>query len=136
VITYSQLKPDQNNRASSLTNFFRNWGGSFGIALITTMSERRQDFHQARLGNHLAASSDGLQRAIAQTTAYLEVHGYSHADAVAAATLRFYNQLGAQTHMLAFMDCFWILGVMTLMSVPLVLLTQNFRVGGKAPEAH
>jgi DHA2 family multidrug resistance protein len=136
VITYSQLKPDQNNRASSLTNFFRNWGGSFGIALITTMSERRQNFHQARLGNHLASSTTGLQQAITQTTTYLQSHGFSHADAVAAATLRFYNQLGAQTRMLAFMDCFWILGVMTLASVPLVLLTQNFKVGGKAPEAH
>ena len=26
VMTYSQLRPDQNNKASSLTNFFRNWG--------------------------------------------------------------------------------------------------------------
>ena len=136
VITYSQLKPDQNNRASSLTNFFRNWGGSFGIALITTMSERRQNFHQARLGNHLTSSGNGLQQAITQTTTYLQSHGFSHADAVSAATLRFYNQLGAQTRMLAFMDCFWILGIMTLASVPLVLLTQNFKVGGKAPEAH
>ena len=42
MIAYSQLRPDQNNRASSLTNFFRNWGGSFGIAMITTVAERRQ----------------------------------------------------------------------------------------------
>jgi len=47
VIAYSQLKPGQNNKASSLTNFFRNWGGSFGIAFITTMSERRSNFHQS-----------------------------------------------------------------------------------------
>ena len=30
VVAYSQLSPAQNNKASSLTNFFRNWGGSFG----------------------------------------------------------------------------------------------------------
>ena len=41
VIAYSQLRPDQNNKASSLTNLFRNWGGSFGIAFITTATERR-----------------------------------------------------------------------------------------------
>ncbi len=34
VLAYSQLRADQNNRASSLTNLFRNWGGSFGIAFI------------------------------------------------------------------------------------------------------
>ena len=51
VISYSQLNPAQNNKASSLTNFFRNWGGSFGIAFITTMAERRQNFHQSRVGS-------------------------------------------------------------------------------------
>src|SRR6516165_10662386 len=50
VIAYSQLKPSQNNKASSLTNFFRNWGGSFGIAFISTMTERRQNFHQSSVG--------------------------------------------------------------------------------------
>ena len=29
VISYSQLRAEQNNKASSLTNFFRNWGGQF-----------------------------------------------------------------------------------------------------------
>jgi DHA2 family multidrug resistance protein len=136
VITYSQLKPNQNNKASSLTNFFRNWGGSFGIAFITTMAERRQDFHQSRVGGNLTASTLPLQGAIHQTQLYLESHGYSAADALQAATLRYYNQLGAQTHLLAFMDCFNIIGVVTLAAAPLVWLTASFKVGGKAPEAH
>jgi DHA2 family multidrug resistance protein len=136
VLTYSQLKPDQNNRASSLTNFFRNWGGSFGIAFITTMAERRQNFHQARTGNNLTASSGPLHNAIQQTTAYLQTAGYSHADALRAATLHYYNELVAQTRLLAFMDCFHIIGVVTLIVAPLVLFTKNFKVGGKAPEGH
>src|SRR6185437_11859028 len=49
TIAYSQLRPDQNNRASSLTNLFRNWGGSFGIALMTTVAQRREQFHQTAL---------------------------------------------------------------------------------------
>src|SRR5579875_2594572 len=57
MLAYSELRPDQNNRASSLTNFFRNWGGSFGIAFATTMSERRQDFHQSVSGANLTSSS-------------------------------------------------------------------------------
>jgi DHA2 family multidrug resistance protein len=136
VLAYSQLRPDQNNKASSLTNFFRNWGGSFGIAFITTMAERRQDFHQSRTGGNLTASSLRLQGVIHQTAVYLQQHGYSAADALQAATLRYYNQLGAQTHLLAFMDCFHIMGVVTLLAAPLVLLTRNFKVGAKAPEGH
>ena len=136
VISYSQLKPNQNNKASSLTNFFRNWGGSFGIAFITTMSERRQNFHQVRVGSNLTASSHNLQQALHQTAAYLQAHGFSPADAVKAANLRYYDQLYAQTRLLAFMDCFHIIGIVTLVAAPLVLFTKYFKVGSKAPPAH
>jgi DHA2 family multidrug resistance protein len=136
VITYSQLQPNQNNRASSLTNFCRNWGGSFGIAFITTMSERRQNFHQSTVGANTTASSPAVQDAITRTTAYLQQRGYSHIDAMKAATLRVYEQLGAQTRILGFMDCFHVLGWLTLAAAPLVLLTKNFKSGGKAPAAH
>ena len=71
-----------------------------------------------------------------QTTAYLQSHGYSHADALRGAYERYYTQFQAQTRLLAFMDCFYVLGVMTLIAAPLVLLTKNFKVGGKAPAAH
>ena len=136
VIAYSQLSPAQNNKASSLTNFFRNWGGSFGIALITTVSERRQNFHQLRVGSNLAASSGVLRDTIQQTTAYLQIHGFSHADALGAAYARVYQQLHDQTSLLSFMDCFYILGVMTLVAAPLVLFTRGFSLSGKAPEGH
>jgi MFS transporter, DHA2 family, multidrug resistance protein len=136
VIAYSQLSPAQNNKASSLTNFFRNWGGSFGIAFITTMSERRQNFHQSRVGSNIAASSPALQRNIHQTASYLQTHGFSPADAITAAYGRVYDQLHAQTQLLAFMDCFHIIGIVTLIAAPIVLLTKTFKTGGKAPEAH
>ena len=136
VISYSQLRPDQNNRASSITNFFRNWGGSFGIAFITTMSERRQDFHQSIVGGNLPPSSPSLQNSVRQTAGFLEAHGYSHADSLTASYLHYYNQLGSQTKLLAFMDCFHLLGVLTLIAAPLVLLTKSFKLGGKAPAGH
>lgn len=136
VITYSQLKASQNNKASSLTNFFRNWGGSFGIAFITTAVERRRNFHQDTVGANLAASNGALQQQLNQVTEYLQSHGFSHADAASAAYARYYNQLEAQTHLLAFMDCFHVIGVITLIAAPLVLLTKYFRIGGGAPPAH
>jgi DHA2 family multidrug resistance protein len=136
VIAYSQLAPSQNNKASSLTNFFRNWGGSFGIAFVTTMAERRQDFHQSRVGDRLTASNPALQSAIHRTAAYLQTQGFSQADAVRAATLHYYDELGNQTHLLAFMDCFHIIAVVTLIAAPLVLLTTKFKLGGKVSEGH
>src|ERR1700678_4479367 len=136
VISYSQLSPDQNNRASSLTNFFRNWGGSFGIAFITTISERRQNFHQSTVGGNIAASSPTLQQNIHQTAAYLQTHGFSPTNALNAAYARVYEQLHAQTQLLSFMDCFHIIGVVTLIAAPIVLLTKTFKAPAKSTGAH
>ncbi len=136
VIAYSQLRPDQNNKASSLTNFFRNWGGSFGIAFATTIAERRQNFHQSRVGGNIAASSSALQQNIQQTSAYLQTHGFSAADAIRAAYGRVYEQLHAQTQLLAFMDVFHIIGIITLIAAPLALLTKNFKAPAKSTGAH
>lgn len=136
IIAYSQLRPDQNNKASSLTNLFRNWGGSFGIAFITTASERRQDFHQSNLGAALGSTSHQLQDTVAAMTDYLIRHGYSSADAGAAALEYVYKQLHHQTSLLAFIDCFRVIGWLTLAAVPLMLFVRHFRAGGKAPAAH
>jgi MFS transporter, DHA2 family, multidrug resistance protein len=136
VIAYSQLRPDQNNRASSLTNLFRNWGGSFGIAFVTTVSERRQSFHQSVMSANLTNSTSFLQQSIHNMAAYLTQHGYAKADSIRAATLFYYNQLENQTRLLAFMDCFRLIGWITLLSIPLLFFIRHFKVGGKAPAGH
>lgn len=136
VVSYSQLKPNENNRASSLTNLFRNWGGSFGISFATTLSERRQDFHQSVMSANLPASSAWLQDSIRQTTNYLMSQGYSHADAMRAAYLRSYDQLGAQTRLLGFMDVFRVIGWLTLAVMPLVFLIPKFKVSGRPSGGH
>ncbi len=136
VIAYSQLKPSENNKASSITNFFRNWGGSFGIAFINTVSDRRLNFHQSTVGANLPPSSPALQQQVGQTAAYLREHGFSVADAQSASYAHYYTQLQNQAHLLAFMDCFHIIGLVTLIAAPLVLLTRTFRMGGGASAAH
>jgi DHA2 family multidrug resistance protein len=134
IVAYSQLAPHQNNKASSLTNFFRNWGGSFGIAFATVLTERRQDLHQERLGSSFTRSSSALRNAINSTAAYLHTHGFSQADAITAATARYYNELYAQTRLLAYLDSFYVLGWATLIVSPLALLIVTKRSGDKVPE--
>lgn len=60
----------------------------------------------------------------------------THPDAVAAATAHVYQQFQAQARLLAFMDCFHVLGVVTLVAVPLVLFTRHFRVSGRGGSSH
>jgi DHA2 family multidrug resistance protein len=136
ILAYSQLRPDQNNRASSLTNFFRNWGGSFGIALVTTVAERRQEFHQSNLGSALTASSQQLAERSRALVQYLVSKGYTGADAATAAQGGIYQQLQHQVSLLAFMDCFRVIALLTAVTIPLILLVRNFQVAGKAPAGH
>ena len=71
-----------------------------------------------------------------QTAAFLQQRGFSPADAMTAAYSHYYNQLIAQTRLLGFMDCFFLLGVITLVVAPLALLTKYFKVGGGSSAAH
>ena len=136
VIAYSQLSPDQNNKASSLTNLFRNWGGSFGIAFITTAAERRAQFHQTNVGAAIGATSQQLTGRINELTNYLITKGFSGPDATAAASAYLYQQLQRQVSLLSFMDCFRVIAWLTLAAVPLLLFVRRFNSAAKAPAAH
>jgi DHA2 family multidrug resistance protein len=136
IIAYSQLRPDQNNKASSLTNLFRNWGGSFGIAFITTASERRANFHQLNLGSHLGSSSQSLQQSTQGMVSHLMQYGFTSADAGPASLGVVYQQLLRQSIFLSFMDCFRVIGWLTVAMIPVVVLVRKFKGSGSAPAGH
>jgi DHA2 family multidrug resistance protein len=136
VIAYSQLRPDQNNKASSLTNLFRNWGGSFGIAFITTASERRHQFHQSNIGTAVASTSQQFVDRVTALTNYFVSKGYSGPDAATAAHGYLYQQLQHQVNLLSFMDCFRVIAWLTLAAVPLLFFVKRFKSAGKPSAAH
>ena len=136
IIAYSQLRPDQNNRASSLTNFFRNWGGSFGIALMTTVAERRHQFHQANIGSAISATSQQFAARSQALADYLVGKGFTGPDAALAAQGGIFQQLQHQVSLLAFMDCFRILAWLTLATIPVLFAIRHFKPAGKPPAAH
>jgi DHA2 family multidrug resistance protein len=63
-------------------------------------------------------------------------HGMSAADAAKGAYAYLYARLAAQVHLLAFMDCFRVIGWITLFAAPVVLLTKRFAVGAKPTGGH
>jgi MFS transporter, DHA2 family, multidrug resistance protein len=136
VLAYSQLKPEQNNKASSLTNLFRNWGGSFGIAFITTASERRHQFHQTILGSAIGDTSQQFGGRVTALTNYLVTRGFSGPDAATAAHGYLYQELQRQVSLLSFMDCFRGIAWLTLLVVPLLFLIRRFTPAGRSPAAH
>ena len=136
VLAYSYLPPGKNNKGSSLTNLARNWGGSFGVAFITTVHERRTDTHTDRLAQSADFGSPLFHARIDSLTKTFEHLGFSHFDAGQHAQGLLYNQLNQQASLIGFMDCFRMMAVVALIGIPLALATKSFRPGGEASGGH
>jgi MFS transporter, DHA2 family, multidrug resistance protein len=129
-LAYSYLPREKNNKASSLTNLFRNQGGSFGIAFVTSMLERRTQFHQSVLVGHVSGYEPGVASFLSRTTQTFIAAGASYSDASNKALGLLSKLLTEQAAMLAFLDCFRLLGYAALLGIPLALVIRKFRVGG------
>jgi MFS transporter, DHA2 family, multidrug resistance protein len=125
-LAYSNLPKHKNNKASSLTNLFRNQGGSFGIAFVTTLLARRTQYHQSVLVAHSTPFDAGYLRLLNNLTGYFTTHGFAHADAVVHAQAQAFQLLERQAAYLAFLDCFTALGWFVLLGAPLVFLIRRF----------
>jgi MFS transporter, DHA2 family, multidrug resistance protein len=125
---YAFLPRDKNNAASGLMNLARNIGGSVGISVVTTMLDRRTQLHLTNLSNHLSSSSLALQQRINGLTQTLQSRGGAPASPVPYALIQATVQ--RQASMLAYVDCFWFLGVAILLMVPMVFLIKKSRPGG------
>ncbi|MDE2141295.1 MAG: DHA2 family efflux MFS transporter permease subunit [Elusimicrobia bacterium] len=132
-LAYSNLPREKNNKASSLTNLFRNQGGSFGIAFVTTMLERRTDYHQSVLAG---ASSGRLDGVISQLAARFVARGAAPADAAVSGLAAAYRLLQQQSALLASLDCFRLLGWAALAAIPAALFIRRARVGSVSEGAH
>jgi DHA2 family multidrug resistance protein len=131
-LAYSFLPRNKNNKASSLTNLFRNLGGSFGIAFVTTMLERRSQFHQAILVSHATPYDSAFRELLDRLTATFIAGGYGAADAAIRAQAQAYHLIQRQASMSAFLDCFHLLGWVAILAAPLAFFIKPFRPGGGA----
>jgi len=98
-----------------------------GIAVVTTILARRQQFHQNVLTSHLTPMDPAYREALDRTAAAVQASGVSPADAGHIAHGTIYGTLLKQANMLAFSDAFWLMGILFLVIIPLMLFLR--RVG-------
>jgi MFS transporter, DHA2 family, multidrug resistance protein len=135
-LAYSYLPKNKNNKGSSLTNLCRNWGGSFGIAFVTTMLERRTQYHQSVLVSHLTSADGSVQQFVNNTSHYLVTRGSSAPDAIHQSYGLAASLMTQQATMLAAMDCFHLLGWVVIVGLPLAFLIRHFQIAGGPGAAH
>jgi MFS transporter, DHA2 family, multidrug resistance protein len=132
---YAFLPREKNNQASGLINLARNIGGSVGISFVTTMLDRRSQFHQSRLIEHLNPGSMTMQSAMhGMSQAFVE-RGSSASMAAQRAHKMLELMVDRQAQMLAYIDNFKILAIAAACMVPLAFFLKKpkHHAGGEIP---
>ena len=94
------------------------------------MLARRTQFHQARLSESLSGGSAPLQSTLQGLTAKFIQGGLDAATATQKAYAMLQTNVIRQATMLAYVDCFWLLGVVIMCLVPVVFLMKKAKPGG------
>ena len=111
------VSPMKVGMASGLLNVMRQIGGTFGVALTSTMLEKRMAVHELTMGESINTASMGTQNALSGLQGLL--HGSGVADSTTrAASLSLIKQyISGQALVSAFSDCFWIIFVIFIFVV-------------------
>ena len=108
TVQFIGIPPKENNNASALINMMRNLGGSFGVSLVTTQLAWREQFHHARLAEHI--------------TPY---NGFAGALGSIAATVQH------QASVMSYLDVFIMLGGISLVLCPICFLLPKLPKGAQ-----
>ena len=130
--TMSQLGQAQIANASGLYNLMRNLGGSIGIAFVTTMLAR--GFRCIR--PTWWAISRPADPAFTQRLAAAQNVLSHHTDIVTATRQAYsavYSMLGQQAQLWAFVDNFFLFGLLALGGIPLIFLFKRVQHIKKPP---
>jgi DHA2 family multidrug resistance protein len=134
VMAFSFVAPAKTNSATGFINLARNIGASTGISFVTTMLDRRAQFHQSRLVPNLTPANHDYQAALSRLTHLLIARGLDAAHAAVMAQQLIYAQLQRQAMMLSFVDNYWVMSVICLAVIPLLFLMKASKGrGGRAP---
>ncbi len=129
------LHQEQMGNATGIYNLMRNLGGSFGIALVSTLIVRRAQVHQALMVHNLTPFDPVyLQRVAAITHGLAPQSGPVLAQAQAQGLI--YGSLLNQARLWAFVENFRLFGFLCLACMPLVFLFKPVRRGARPPAGH
>ena len=121
----SHVSKEKMGNATSIYNLMRNIGGSVGIAMMTTLLARRQQFHQSRLIEHITPGNVQAYQRLHQFTGYFAQHGAGAGTALHRAQAAMMGSLQQQAAMLSFVEAFRIMGFLFLAMVLLIPLLSD-----------
>ncbi|MCG2462154.1 DHA2 family efflux MFS transporter permease subunit [Flavobacteriaceae bacterium F89] len=125
TLSLSTLKGKDIGDGAAFTGMMRQLGGSFGIAIITTMIARWTQQHRVDLIPNITATSTVVQDRIHGLQQMFIANGFSFNNALDKAYQVLNVTIMKQATILSYMDVFLFMGVIFLICVPFVLLIKK-----------
>ncbi len=112
TLALSTVRMERLSNATSAFNVVRNFGGSMGIAIATSLLARRSQYHQAQLVEHVNVFEADTQGRLAQWTEHFKAHGADTFTAGRRAIAMLYHGTVGQAQTLAYVDTYVMLVVL------------------------
>jgi MFS transporter, DHA2 family, multidrug resistance protein len=132
TITLAELAPQELAQGTGLYNFFRQLGGSFGIAGISTLLIRYTAQNRATLVQHVSASDPTSMARLQALTRGMVARGADLWTAKSRALELMDRQLMGQASVLAYGRIYVLSAIIILVLIPLLLLVRRTRGAGGA----
>ncbi|QNF31490.1 DHA2 family efflux MFS transporter permease subunit [Adhaeribacter swui] len=136
TLAIQDLKGKEVGQGTGLNNMMRQLGGSFGIALLTTLIHVRSGVHRSNLLVNINEYNPAFLQRFQGMMQNFTAKGYTFLEAQKAAYKAIEGMVIKQTMLLSYIDAYWVSGMIMLCSIPLLYL-QKFKKNVKLPvDAH
>jgi DHA2 family multidrug resistance protein len=125
ALSLSSLKGPQIGQGAAFTGMMRQLGGSFGIAVITTMIARQNSVHRANLIPHMSVTNPAFVNKLNMLKAGFLAKGMSPDIAEASAYKALEYSVIKQASVLSYMDIFMWLAILFVLFVPIMMLVRE-----------
>ncbi|MEH2067638.1 MAG: DHA2 family efflux MFS transporter permease subunit [Nostoc sp.] len=136
LATLGPLPKQDISAGSGFYNLTRQLGGSIGIALLTTLLDRREAFHRAILVTKLTPYDSETNQRLDVLNGVLQSQGMDATTAQQQALALLNQIVDTQAAVMSYADCFRVVGIAFLCSLPLLLFLGKGGAAAKAPIGH
>jgi MFS transporter, DHA2 family, multidrug resistance protein len=136
VLSYVNIRRENNNQVSSMVNFVRNIGGSVGIALLSTYITRTTQARVNYLSSNMRGGNPQFERMLNGMSAALRSHGLNSGQALHQAYARLSFMMQQQAASLAYKDAVSSMAILVACLIPLTFLMKRPPAHSAAPPVH
>jgi MFS transporter, DHA2 family, multidrug resistance protein len=129
TIATGNIEPEQAGSASGLFNMMRNLGGSVGIATLSTLLSRREQFHSSRIGEAVSLYDPETQQRLESLRQTFISRGSDLVTAKQQAIATIDNLVRREANIMAYNDCFYFMGVALLICGLALIFCQKVKPG-------